>query len=177
MPNQDVFHSIAELLRVGGAKPLLFPERVAPSTIYDLNYRLAIIALTFDLHATTDLSGFRRMRTLLLKLLQFLAVRPWLIPMLVEWERTQAEPQLSILTSQKERRGFLGDLMHDRVVEFLVARQILDRGRSHLMLGMHGALLTGLTSVLKADGLFLNERRTLEELKDVKITNKMLEGW
>ena len=177
MPDQDVFRSIAEVLRAGSAEPLIFPERVTPSTIYDLNYRLAVIAFTFDLHATTDLSGFRRMRTLLLKLLQFLAVRPWLIPMLLDWERTEAEPQLSILTSQKERRGFLGDLMHDHVVEYLVARQILDRGRSHLSLGRNGAVLTSLTSALKADGLFINERGTLEKLRDVKITNRMLEGW
>ena len=177
MPEKDPFQSIAELLRSGNAQPLVFPERVAPSTVYDLNYRIAIIALTFDLYAKADLFAGRRIRTALLKLLQFLAVRPWLIPMLVKWERAEDNPQLSVLTSQKERRGFLSDLMHDHVVEYLVARQILKRGPSHLSLDTKGDVLTSLASALKVEALFENERRALSEMKDIKITNNMLEGW
>ncbi len=101
---------------------MIYPERVAPSAVYDLNYRISVIALGFDFHAKSESSGNRRIRTALLKLLQFVAVRPWLIPMLMDWKRAEAEPQLSMLTSQKERRGFLTDLMHDNVIEYLVAR-------------------------------------------------------
>src|ERR1022692_4701522 len=128
MPEVDIFRSIAELLRSGSAQPLIYPERVAPSAVYDLNYRISVIALGFDFHAKSESSGNRRIRTALLKLLQFVAVRPWLIPMLMDWKRAEAEPQLSMLTSQKERRGFLTDLMHDDVIEYLVARQVLKRG-------------------------------------------------
>lgn len=177
MPEMDTFRTIAELLRSGNAKPLIFPERVAPSTVYDLNYRIAIIALTFDRYAKSDLFAGRRIRTALLKLLQFLAVRPWLIPMLVKWESAEDNPQLSVLTSQKERRGFLSDLMHDHVVEYLVARQILKRGPSHLSLGAKGDILTSLSSALTMQGLFENERRALTGMRDIKITNNMLEGW
>ena len=39
MPEVDIFRSIAELLRSGSAQPLIYPERVAPSAVYDLNYQ------------------------------------------------------------------------------------------------------------------------------------------
>ena len=173
----DPFRSIAELLSSGKAQPLIFPERVAPSTVYDLNYRVAIIAFTFELYAKSDLFAERRIRTALLKLLQFLATRPWLIPMLVKWESVEANPQLSVLTSQKERRGFLSDLTHDHVVEYLIARQILKRDPSHLRLGENGTILTNLSSTLAKEELFENERLALSDMKNIKITNNMLEGW
>jgi hypothetical protein len=176
MPEVDIFRSIAELLRSGSAQPLIYPERVAPSAVYDLNYRISVIALGFDFHAKSESSGNRRIRTALLKLLQFVAVRPWLIPMLMDWKRAEAEPQLSMLTSQKERRGFLTDFMHDHVIEYLVARQVLKRGPYHLGLGVNGTLLTSLSSTLQGEGLFENERSTLAGMKDIKITNNMLEG-
>jgi hypothetical protein len=81
-----------------------------------------------------------------------------------------------MLTSQKERRGFLTDLMHDDVIEYLVARQVLKRGPYHLGLGVNGTLLTSLSSTLQGEGLFENERSTLAGMKDIKITNNMLEG-
>jgi hypothetical protein len=60
MPEVDIFRSIAELLRSGSAQPLIYPERVAPSAVYDLNYRISVIALGFDFHAKSESSGNRR---------------------------------------------------------------------------------------------------------------------
>jgi hypothetical protein len=97
--------------------------------------------------------------------------------MLVKWESVEANPQLSVLTSQKERRGFLSDLTHDHVVEYLIARQILKRDPSHLRLGENGTILTNLSSTLAKEELFENERLALSDMKNIKITNNMLEGW
>jgi hypothetical protein len=176
MPDPNVLRDLAEVLRSGSVQPIVSPDRVAPSTVYDIEYRTAVTACAFDLHARLDSSGTRRIQAIRLKLLQFLAIRPWLIPVLQRWANTQADPQLSVIASQ-ERRGFLGDTVHDHVVEYLVARQILAKSTSHLSLGTNGAILEKLSRALTSTGLFENERAALTEMKDIKVTNTMLEGW
>lgn len=176
MPESDLFRGLAEVLRSGDAQPIVMPERVAPSTIYDMGYRICIIACAFDTHAKMDLSGTRRIQAIRLKLLQFVAMRPWLISVLREWAVTEADPQLSVLTSQN-RRGFLGDAVHDHVVDYLVARQIFTQSSSHLSLGTNGGTLERIPAALAAEGLFGNERAALAQMKEIRITNKMLEGW
>ena len=177
MAKFDVLHGLVEILRSAKAEPVISPERVAPSTIYDLRYRLCVIALTFESYAKADLFGSKRLQTARLKLLQFVAIRPWLIPVMREWMNTEANPQLSVFAPQKARRGFVGDAVHDRVVDYLVAHQVFERMPAHLALGENGEILKHLISDLENQGLFERERSALLELKSIKITNKMLEGW
>jgi hypothetical protein len=170
-------HTLAELLRGGGAQPLFSPERLAPSTIYDLQYRLAITACAFELHAKSDLVNTRRIRAATLKLLQFVAIRPWLVPVLQEWAASQRHPQFSLLASQRLRRGFVGDVTYEAVIAFLVARRVLVRVGSHLVSGQNVDALTPFYTAAVEHSLFAAERRVLQKLVDVKITNSMLEGW
>jgi hypothetical protein len=172
----DSFHILAGLL-AGRAQPVINPERLAPSAFYDLQYRIFLIAATFEVHAKPFSLDRRRIHAARLKLLQFIACRPWLLEMLRSWSAAQGDAQLSIISSQRLQRGFLGDQMHDDVVSLLVARGILVRIETHITSGDNFGLLTELYSMSIKQGLFSDERTALDELLDVKITNAMLEGW
>src|SRR6202049_295348 len=111
--------AIGELL-AGHAQPVVAPERLAPSAIYDLQYRMAVTASTFEMHSKPHGMNQRRIHAARLKLLQFVASRPRLLAVLRNWSKAQHDAQLSISTSQRLRRGFLGDQMHEDVVTFLV---------------------------------------------------------
>lgn len=168
-------HSLAELL-AGRAQLIVAPERLAPSAFYDLRYRMSVIAAAFEIHAKPYGLGQRRLHAGRLKLLQFIACRPWLIDMMREWSAAQSDAQLSIASSQRLRRGFLGDQMHEDVVAFLVARGVLAKIGSHIV-SVNADFLTDLYSVSLEQALFSAERRVLHELLNIQITNAMLEGW
>jgi len=71
---------LAAMLEASGARPEVTPERLAPSTVYDLEYRVRIIAMAFQIHAAPDkYSTMPRVQGRRLKLLQFVAIRPWLV--------------------------------------------------------------------------------------------------
>jgi hypothetical protein len=172
----DSIQFLAELLS-GQAIPVVSSERLAPSTFYDLRYRIFVIASAFEIHAKPYAPNMRRIQGARLKLLQFIACRPWLLGMVRVWSKAQHDAQLSMASSQRLRRGFLGDTMHDDVVSFLVARGILSRMNSHLADGPNTAWLGQLHSRITEEELFGRERHVLKELVSVKITNAMLEGW
>ena len=115
--------AIGELL-AGRAQPVVVPERLAPSAIYDLQYRVAVIASALEMHAKPYGLNQRRIHAARLKLLQFIACRPRLLGMFRSWSQAQHDAQLSFATSQRLRRGFLGDQMHEDVVALLVARGV-----------------------------------------------------
>lgn len=176
MPELNPIRVLSDLLRAGGAQPVLSPDRVVSSSIYDLHYRLSVIACAFETHAKTDLANVRRIKSATLKLLQFVAIRPWLLPVMRDWQASQADPQLSALTLQRLRRGYLGDAMHDRVIGYLVAGGIFEQTAGHLRSGKNISLLAQISSAIKAEKLFVNELRTLEQMSAIRITNAMLEG-
>jgi hypothetical protein len=177
MAETYLFRELAELLRSGAAKPIVSPDRVAPSTIYDSTYRIAILACAFQMHAKPDVLNTPRVHTTKLKLLQFVAIRPWLAPAVAEWAQAGGDTQLSMLATQRGRRGFLGDTMYDRTVEYLVARQILVQTRNHLSLGPRGETLKDISTAVEKDSLFVSEREALAKMTGIRITNEMLEGW
>lgn len=177
MAETGPLHTLAELLRGSGAQPLFSPERLAPSTLYDLQYRLAVTACAFETHAKAYSASLRRIQGAKLKLLQFIAIRPWLVPVVREWAGSRRDPQLSLLMAQRLRRGFLGDAMHDDVIAFWAARGILTRNGAHLLSGTNVALLANLHSAMIENNLFAPEREALQQLAGVTITNAMLEGW
>jgi hypothetical protein len=172
----DSFRVLAELL-AGKAQPVIEPDRLAPSAFYDLQYRIFLIAATFEIHAKPFSIDRRRIHAARLKLLQFIGCRPWLLEMMQSWSAAQYDAQLSMISSQRLRRGFLGDQMHDEVVSLLVARGILSRTDTQISSGDHSGFLTELYSISAREGFFSGERDALRKLLDVRITNAMLEGW
>ena len=177
MANQAPLQTLADLLRGSSAKLLIEPSRFAPSTVYDLEYRLVVVACAFDLHSKAALVKIRRIQAVRLKLMQFVAVRPWLFPVVQDWAASQKKPQLHLLASQSLRRGFLGDEMHDKVIDYLVAHDALRREKAFLVASSNGAFLADLAAAANEANLFMEERHTLQDLLNVRITNSMLEGW
>jgi len=137
------------------------------------------VASTFVVHSKKGVGGRPTIVAPKMKLLQFLAVRPWLLPVLRRWSRDRSDPQRSLFFSERLRRGFLGDTMHDDLVTFLVARGVFYRaglGRQ-LVAGINYYILAALHEDAVKHGLFTEERDALEKAKAVPITEAMLEGW
>ena len=170
--------SLAALLQGSGAKPLLVPSRLAPSAIYDLEYRTTVISLVFRAFATAhgdDVDG--KMSAARLKFLQFITIRPWLLPAIREWSAESGQGSLGLAYSVRIRRGFLSDTAHEDVMNFLVACRLFIREGSQITLGVKGDEIGKIVGEVQKAELFLSERETLAELGNVKITNNMLEGW
>jgi hypothetical protein len=79
-------------------------------------------------------------------------------------------------TTQDLRRGFIGDQMFDSVVAFLVARGALEWMGKHLVEGKNAALLSAINTAAVDSDLFKLERQTIDDLAEIKITVRMLEG-
>jgi hypothetical protein len=169
--------ALGALLSGGDAVPIVRKERAAPSTMYDLRYRLAIEALAFMVLAKDDGSGVPRVRAAELKLVQFISIRPWLLRVVESWSLEHSGPQLSFNAAQRLRRGFLGDTMHDDLVQYLVASGVLGRHGSHVTAGARAAVLASIAERATALDLFAAERSVMIAFRGVKITNRMLEGW
>ena len=168
--------NLAVLLRGADAEPVVVPERIAISTIYDLQYRLFILACAYRAHADSNLLGARRMPAAKLKLIQFVAIRPWLLQTVREWAETRHEAQFQTLHAHTLRRGYLGDTTHDRVIDYLVARDMLLRAGGYLVSGAQFLTIDALATAAETTELFVNERATIDELRSVKITAVMMES-
>jgi hypothetical protein len=171
---------LALLLRKSGATPVVREGRVVPSVVYDFHYRVAVTACAFTRHARAHpgMPSMISMRSDKLKFLQFIAVRPWLVTSVREWSQAKGDAQRSMLTSDRLRKGFIGDTMHDRVVDYLVAAGVLARlaNGTHLTAGGFADSLQRLTADIANKELFVSERTALDELANITITNDMLEG-
>ena len=88
---------LAELLRETGAKPRVSPDRVVRSTLYDLDYHVALIACVFFIASEHRTDGTRSLVAHWLKILQFIAVRPALLPDFLRWSRARRRPDLDML--------------------------------------------------------------------------------
>jgi hypothetical protein len=169
---------LAGLLKGSEAKPVVVPSRLAPSAIYDVEYRTSVVALAFEAFARPfGIGDQRRISTAKLKLLQFIIVRPWLLPAIREWSEGLAQGSLDLTHSVRIRRGFLSDTAHEDVVNLLVACGVFVRQGSHLLMGERAGFLGELTKALAEGGLFDRERQAISQLVDIKLTNNMLEGW
>lgn len=174
MPERPAIQTLSELLQSGEATPMVRTDRLVPSAIYDLQYRTFVIAAAFEIHAKPNPPSGRRIHATRLKLLQFVAMRPWLLPVIEAW--SSGDDEETSFSAQDLRRGFLGDKMYDDVVAFLVARRALGWMGTHLMAGPHIDLMAGLYASGTNAQLFTAERNALAELAKMKITNGMLEG-
>ena len=169
---------LADLLEGTEAKPVVVPSRLAPSVIYDVEYRTSVVALAFEAFARPfGIGGQSRISAAKLKLLQFVILRPWLLPAIREWSEGLAQGSLDLTYPVRIRRGFLSDTAHEDVVNFMTACGVFVRHGSHLLTGEKSAYLGEIKKALTEGGLFQNERQIISELGDVKLTNSMLEGW
>ena len=169
---------LAGLLEGSDARPVLVPSRLAPSAIYDVEYRGAVIALVFEAFAKPfGGAARRRISTARLKLLQFVTLRPWLLPAIREWSEGLAQGSLDLTHSVRIRRGFLSDTACDDVLALLVSAGILLRDGSQLISGQAAAYFTEVARSVTENNLFSDERRVISQLTQLLITNNMLEGW
>lgn len=176
MPERSAIATLSALLEESHAKPKMRIERLAPSAIYDLDYRVFVVAAAFERHAKAAPPIGRRIHATKLKLLQFIAIRPRLLPIIKEWSTAKPDEEELTFTTQDLRRGFLGDQMFDSVVAFLVARGALEWMGTHIVEGKNAAFLSTIHTAATDSGLFELERETIEALGSLKITVRMLEG-
>ena len=176
MTHPTTLQALAELLGQVDVTPVIQSRRLAPSTLYDVDYRLAIVACAFDVHSKKPRGTTRRISAARLKLLQFVAARPWLLSAIQEWSATRNESQPQLLLPHSLRRGFLGDRTHDQIVFYLTAQNALRRQRGYLVESARTAVLLDLVAGIEAADLFREERRVLNALSNTTLTLKMLES-
>ena len=170
--------NLATLLQGSTAKPVLVPSRLAPSAIYDLQYRVAVICLVFEAFAKAQgESNERKISSARMKLLQFASIRPWLLPAIQEWSEESGQAPLNLSYSTRIRRGFLSDTAYDDVMNFLEACTVFVREGAQIALGPKGEEVRKIVGQIQDQELFLSEREAIAVLADIKITNNMLEGW
>ena len=99
MPTESNVSILSELLSTSIASPYAKPERLAPSALYDLDYRVCVICACFHSHAKSDEPGFKKINAARLKLLQFIAIRSWLLPVVKEWSESRDDPQRSVVVA------------------------------------------------------------------------------
>jgi len=178
MSANSPLEKLAALLDASGAQPDITPERLAPSTVYDLEYRVLIVAMAFEIHAAPDNYSSRpRIQSRRLKLLQFIAMRPWLVSVIREWSLSRRDAQRSLDSEEGLKRGFISDTMHDDVMDFLVASGMLRREELYVVPGSNSSAIFNLYSEAVERSLFDAELTALRQLKMIVITNEMLEGW
>ena len=170
----DKVQALGALLREAGAKPRVSPDRIVRSTLYDLDYHVALVACGFFTNAEKRTDNTHSVVAHWLKILQFIAVRPSLLPDFQRWAKARRRPNLS--TWQKMPRGYLGDLTHDRTIELLVAGKILYRTADTLVSGERFSLLQDLYRNIVARNLFTSERETLRELALIPVNKTLLRG-
>ena len=175
MPSEsDPVRELAALLREAGASARVRPERIAKSTLYDLDYHVALIACVFFITANNEAASTRRVVAHWMKILQFVAVRPSLLPDFQNWAGTRRHQDLD--TWQKMPRGYLGDTTHDRTVELLVAGGVLIREDDALVAGSSFAVLKKIYEDLVGRDLLRSERTTLTELAQTRVNKTLLKG-
>ena len=175
MPSElDPVRELTALLREVGASPRVSPERIVRSTLYDLDYHVALIACVFFITAKEETTNPRRVVAHWLKILQFVAVRPTLLPDFQIWARTRRHQNLE--TWQKMPRGYIGDTTHDNTVELLLAGGVLARDDDALVAGPRFADLQQIYDDVVGKDLLQSERGTLMKLTNIPANKTLLKG-
>lgn len=170
----DPVRELAAVLREAGANPRVRLERIVRSTLYDLDYHVALIACVFFIAVGNEAASPHRVVAHWLKILQFVAVRRTLLPDFQIWAGTRRHPDLD--TWQKMPRGYLGDSTHDRTVELLVATGVVAREGDALVAGSRFTALRRIYDDLVARDLLRSERATLLELARARVNRTLLKG-
>jgi hypothetical protein len=168
----DSMATLASLL-TGYAKPVIDSARLAPSFTYDFEYRSLLVLLAFDIHAKSR-GGVVQINSARLKLLQFAAQRPLLVPILKEWSRSRKDADMSLLVPQHLRRSYVTDPVFEPLLDYLVAADVFGRTETHVLKSMKFDKYQGEIQTVREQSLFSAEITILEELQSIMITNDML---
>jgi hypothetical protein len=85
-------------------------------------------------------------------------------------------PKYQAMLWHRIPRGFIGDETHDSAVDFLVAREILDRRQDNVFGGTQVQLLADIYARICRDNLFKTEREVIVSLKSIRVNKTMLRG-
>ena len=175
MPSEsDPVRELAAVLREARASARVRPERIVRSTLYDLDYHVALIACVFFITAGDEAASSHRVVAHWLKILQFVAVRPSMLLDFQIWAHTRRNQDLD--TWQKMPRGYLGDSTHDRTVQLLIAGGVLVREGDELVGGSRFAELKRVYENLVNRNLLRSERATLAALAHAAVNKTLLKG-
>lgn len=170
----DAAFALDALLKEIGASARLSPDRVVRSTLYDMDYHVSLVACAFFINGERRIDGNRVLTTHWLKLLQFIAVRPGLLPNFERWASERRRPDLD--TWQKMPRGYLGDRTHDRTIEFLIASGVIYRTPEELLSGERFEVLEVLYQNILERDLLASERSALRTMETIPVNKTMLRG-
>lgn len=170
----DPVRELALELKEAGASARVRVDRIARSTLYDMDYHIALIACVFFSAHETGTTSSHCVVAQWMKVLQFIAVRPSLLPDFKIWATSRRHQDLEAW--QKMPRGYLGDSTHDRTVELLVAGGVLARQHDALVAGSRFADLRQLYNSLVSRDLLQSERATLLELSHIRVNKTLLKG-
>ncbi|MGN6106576.1 MAG: hypothetical protein ACTHU0_15830 [Kofleriaceae bacterium] len=135
-----------------------------------------MVGLTLDLCAkrrAEDASA--QLHEAKVKLFQFVAVHPELMPSLRGWVRAHQEGHRPSLDGwARFPRGYAADSLYERIVSYLVATGELHREGAKLWRRHSEGILSKLIRVVVTGDAFARERAVLTELATVKLTTKML---
>ncbi|MDX2089781.1 MAG: hypothetical protein SFX73_18135 [Kofleriaceae bacterium] len=170
-PDEDPVAALGAALVLTNATAKLNRKRIVRSTLHDANYHVAMIACAMRLHAEGDA---KRILSAWLKLLQFVAARPSLLPRLQEYADSRRRNDLAKWALMP--RGYMGDQTHDGVVDFLVAAGLLQQGGDYLEAGPRYAALEAVAVAVEGAQMFSGERMILDALRAIKPNKTMLGG-
>lgn len=167
---------LTTLLRKAKAVPDLCDQAVAPASIYDPRYRTMVISLTMKVCGRSVGLGGLSLSDAKLKLDQFVAIHPELLPSLRGWIAAHARGERPSLEGwARFPRGYAADTLHEKVLTYLIAIGELRREGKKLYSRSDGkGLLMALATNAQTEQSFAVEQETLHELSGMKITLGML---
>lgn len=179
MTTPSAIERLSNVLREAGAVPSVRPELIAPSSIYDPVYRVGIIGCAFSLCAEWDGQRRRRMNRYHLKLLQFVAIHPALLPQLMRWVADSKSPaQVPVERWLGFPAGYVADSLHDQVIEYLTATGELSLVGRNLTVSWPfpaQSYLHRVVQLIVETSAFRREKDVLRELAAIRFSRRMLD--
>lgn len=170
----DHLQELGYLLSEAGARVSISPARVAPSTLYDSQYHIAVVACALSTHGTKRGNTEAVISPALLKFLQFVSARPSLFPRILLWLEQRKHKTFESISEMP--RGYIGDRTHDRTINYLLACGVLQYEGNDLASGLNYRVLRDLREKIEERDLFSSERRVLYDLRSSRIPLVALEG-
>ncbi|WP_147452047.1 hypothetical protein [Corallococcus sp. CA041A] len=169
---------LSELLLTSNLRPQLIPSRISRPFFYDATYNFSIISCVIMNLGSPQKQDRQtwQINNSILKFCHFLAVRPVLLKDFRIWhEHNSQKSNLELETWPRLPRGFLTDDTQAAAATFLVTTGALQRtGKYTTLKATSDNKLLHLLKTVEEQQLFQNERRTILQLKEMKITQTML---
>ncbi len=166
----DPLEELTQILSSVDARMRLNRSRLTRPILHDSDYHIAVIACAMRIYGE---GSPKRILTPWLKLLQFLAARPALVDRFLDYVAGRRHAT-DLDSWSKMPRGYLGDEVHERVVDLLVARQVVRKVGDCIEAASAFEVLDALALRIFSEGLFSGERAIMERLLDVKVSKALL---